>query len=229
MAQLSSGRLLQRYDDWVPNMRDARPSSTSGNDVELDPEDCVLTREYTPNGSLKGYLCAHNNKISMAQRLRWTAEGLQLSDSADVIHRDVEPKSPLLDADLVLKIADFSSSSLNGSQPSACVGTKFLQPNFNWRKPLTIQQDLFSFGSTIYNTMTWQAPFQELQSNEATELYKTNAFPSVTRILYREITEQCWHYEVASAQEIYDSMQIIEMKLLCEINIHRNSVNANLC
>jgi hypothetical protein len=92
---------------------------------------------------------------------------------------------------------------------------------------MTIQQDLFSFCSTIYNTMTCQAPVQELQSNEATELYKANAFPSVTRIPWSEIIEQCWHYEVASAEEIYNSIQIIELKLLCEINIHRNSINAN--
>src|SRR5437762_9967057 len=90
--------------------------------INWDPEECVLTMEYLPNGSLKDYLLAHN-KISMIQRLRWVgeaAEGLQLLHSANVIHCDVEPKNFLLDADLGLNIADFSGSSLEGSQASAC-------------------------------------------------------------------------------------------------------------
>src|SRR5450432_1780361 len=127
-----------------------------------------------PSGCLKDYLYAHNDRISLPQRFRWakeTVEGLQLLHSTNVIHCDLDPKNLLLDADLGLKIADFSGSSLEGSKASACVGTRFLQPEFNWRKPPTIQQDLFSLGSTIYSIMTGHAPFEELQSNEVQQLY----------------------------------------------------------
>ena len=65
-----------------------------------------------------------------------------------------------------------------------------------------IQQDLFSFGSTINNVMTGKAPFQELQSNKVKELYKANEFPDMTGLLYEDITKQCWNYEIASAQEV---------------------------
>jgi len=108
-----------------------------------------------------------------------------------VIHCDVEPKTLLLDTDLGLKIADFSGSSLEGLQALACARTRFLQPDFNWRKPPTIYQDLFSFGSTIYTIMTGQAPFPEQQSHKVKELYKANEFPNVREILCGKIIEQC--------------------------------------
>jgi serine/threonine protein kinase len=158
--------------------------------------------EYIPNCCLKDYLGAHNDKISKTQRVRETAKELQLLHSADVIHCDMEPKNLLLDAGLGIRIADFSGSSLKGSQASACAGTRFLPPAFNLRTPPMIQQDLFSFGSTINNVMTGKAPFQELQSNKVKELYKANEFPDMTGLLYGDITKQCWNYEIPFAQEV---------------------------
>ena len=192
--------------------------------INWDSKDCVLTMDYMPNGCLDDYLRENNDKISTKQRLQWireAAEGLQLLHSADVIHCDVEPKNFLLDTDLGLKIADFGGSSLEGSQPSACAGARFTSPDFNWRSPPTIQQDLYSFGSTIYNIMTGRAPFHDLPNDKVEELYKANKFPNVAGIVCGEIIERCWHCHVATAQEIYHLIQVIEEKLSCEIKIHR--------
>jgi len=169
-----------------------------------------------PHGCLKDYLSTYNDKIPTRQRLQWVreaAEGLQLLHSANVIHCDVEPRNFLLDAELSLKIADFSGSSLKGSQASACVGTRFLPPNFNWCSLPTVQQDLYSFGSTIYNIMTGKPPFQELPSDKVRELYKGYQFPDVTGLLCGEIIERCWRCEIASAQEISKFIQTLEMEL----------------
>ena len=184
--------------------------------IDWNPEECVLTMEYMPHGCLKDYLSTYNDKIPTRQRLQWVreaAEGLQLLHSANVIHCDVEPRNFLLDAELSLKIADFSGSSLEGSQASACVGTRFLPPDFNWCSLPTVQQDLYSFGSTIYNIMTGKPPFQELPSDKVRELYKGYQFPDVTGLLCGEIIERCWRCEIASAQEISKFIQTIEMEL----------------
>lgn len=101
--------------------------------IDWNPDDCCLTMEYMSNGCLKDYLRAHNEEISTLQRLQWiqeAAEGLQLLHSANIIHCDVEPKNFLLDADLGLRIADFSGSSLDGLQALACAGTRFEPPGF---------------------------------------------------------------------------------------------------
>lgn len=175
--------------------------------------------EYMPNGCLKDYL-AHNDKISTTQRLHWileAVEGLQLLHSANILHCDVEPKNFLLDADLGLRIADFSGSSLKGSHTSTCADARFLPPEFNLHRMPTVQDDLYGFGSTIYSIMTDQYPFQELPSNEVEKLYKAHKFPDVTGISCGEIIERCWRNEFVSAQEIYDLIQT--KTLSCKIAI----------
>lgn len=107
--------------------------------VELkgwDPEACTLTLKYMPNGTLEEYIKSYHGQISPAERLRWTAqaaEGLQFLHSAGVIHCDVGPHNLLLDADLSLKIADFSGSSLDGSRAMVCPGIRYTLPDPNWK------------------------------------------------------------------------------------------------
>ena len=105
-----------------------------------------------PNGNLKDFIRAQNAQLSTNQRLQWAqeaAEGLQLLQDADVIHCDVEPRNFLIDANLGLKIGDFGGASFKGSQASACAATRFLPPDFDWRRQPTIKDDLFGLGSTI--------------------------------------------------------------------------------
>ena len=178
--------------------------------VDWDSETCCLTMEYMPNGNLNDYLRAHNDKISLVQRLQWileAAEGLQLLHSADIMHCDVEPKNFLLDEDLSLRISDFSGSSIKGAQPTAHAGTRFSQPSYDWRYAPTIQDDLFAFGSTIHTIVTGLYPFQEIDSDEVIKRYEAQEWPNVTGILCGGIIERCWRCEIASAQEIYDTIQ----------------------
>ncbi|KAF1951804.1 kinase-like protein [Byssothecium circinans] len=177
--------------------------------IHWDPNNCVLMLEYMPNGNLGAYMSAHNNTITMPQRLRWmkeAAEGLQLLHSTEVMHCDVEPKNFLLDASLGLRITDFGGSSLGGSRATACPGTRFEPPNFDWTSPQTIKDDLFSLGSTMYNILTGERPYQEIPSDEVRRRYQAHAFPDVSKIPCGEVIEWCWRGEIRSAQDIVNYM-----------------------
>lgn len=166
--------------------------------------------EYMSNGSLKDFIDAKNNVISTPQRLQWAreaAEGLQVLHAANIINCDVDPKNLFLNADLSLKIAYFSGSSLNGLSSSACASQRFLLPNFDWRRPPVVQDDLFSLGSLIYFIMTGQYPFQELASDEVEANYKAYRFPNDESVDYRDVIKRCWSLEANSAQDVYLSLQ----------------------
>lgn len=178
--------------------------------IDWDPKECVLTMEYMDNGSLKDFILAKNDSVSTAQRLQWAreaAEGLQLLHAVDVIHCDVEPKNFFLDANLHLKIADFSGSSLDGYQPSACVNPRFLHPNFDWRHQPVAQDDLFSLGSLIYFIMTGHYPFHELASDEVETNYKNHKFPDVSGVICGDVIRRCWNLELSSAQDVLQSLK----------------------
>lgn len=168
--------------------------------------------EYAANGSLKDFLLAQNDKISIKQRLHWAqeaAEGLQLLHDAKVIHCDVEPRNFLVDTNLGIKIADFGGSSFQGSQPSACAGARFLPPNFDWCRRPTVEDDLFGLGSTIYFIMTGHYPFAELDSDAIEANYRAHKFPDVKGIICGDMIKQCWSSEIGSAQVIYELIQDI--------------------
>jgi len=116
----------------------------------------------------------------------------------------MEPKNLLLDANLGLKIADSSGSSLEGSRALECIGKRVSPPDLDWGRQPTVQDDLFGLGSTLYCIMTGQHPFQELPSDEVEDNYRTHKFPDVSNIRCGSIIKWCWHSKVASAQEIYD-------------------------
>lgn len=176
-----------------------------------DPEQCTLTLEDMPNGSLRDYLEVNRESISLDQRLAWAeqaAEGLQLLHSADVVHCDVGTRNFLVGADLSLRIADFSGSSLQGSRPSACPGTRSTRPDFDWRTPPKVEDDIFSLGSTIYTIITGQAPFQELDSDEVERRYAAGSFPDVSDQLCGHVIEGCWTGNISSAQQVLDLLAI---------------------
>jgi serine/threonine protein kinase len=136
----------------------------------------TLMLEYMPNGTLEAYVKSHHGQISMAQRLQWiaqAAEGLQLLHSAGVIHCDVGPHNLLLDADMSLRIADFSGSSLDGSRVMVCPRTRYAAPDPDWKpgKPPRVEEDLFALGSTIFYITMGKAPFDGLPDEEVEKKY----------------------------------------------------------
>lgn len=172
-----------------------------------DPDDCSLTMEYMPNGSLNPYIDAHHDTISTPQRLQWimeAAEGLQLLHSANIIHCDAVPRNFLLDANLGLRIADFGGSVYEGWNGTAWPGSGFALPDGSSDARPTVQFDFFALGSTIYVIMTGREPFHELSSDEVGKLFSAQEFPDTTEIIIGEIISGCWHGEFTSAQEIYD-------------------------
>lgn len=183
--------------------------------LDWDPEGCVLTMEYMPNGTLKDFLSVNNEAISTALRFQWAkeaAEGLQVLHDAEVVHCDVEPKNFLLDSDLDLKISDFSGSSLEGTRASACAGRRYSRPGFDFHRQQTVEDDLFGLGSTIFFIMTGEIPFQDLPSDEVEKNYKAQVYPNVTNITCGDVIRKCWDSEVESAQEVYEYIRDIESK-----------------
>jgi serine/threonine protein kinase len=45
--------------------------------IDWDPKECVLTMEYMSNGSLKDFILAKNDSISLPQRLQWAREAAE--------------------------------------------------------------------------------------------------------------------------------------------------------
>ena len=183
-----------------------------------DPRDYTLVLEYMPHGSLESYIALNHSKISMVQRLRWiaeAAEALHLLHSRNIIHCDVGPHNFLLDSDKSLRIADFSGSSIDGGKAMVSPGIRYTAPDPEWTpgKPPTVDEDLFSLGSTIYYIMMGYAPFHELSDKEVERKFMKAEFPDLNGVACWEIIKLCWHQQIHSA--------LLVLKLLEKGNLQR--------
>ena len=177
--------------------------------IAWDPEECVLTMEYMPNGTLKDYLRNNEERIGIPQRIKWAQEAataLQLLHKHSVIHSDIQPNNFLLDAKLSLRISDFASASLLGYGASGAAITRFAWPGFAW-KYADVQQDIFGFGSLLYFIVTGDYPYEELSSAEVEVNFRGQRFPDLTNLTFKDTIQGCWTTKFASMDDVYDSMQ----------------------
>lgn len=177
-----------------------------------DPEECAITMEFAPNGSLNDYLRDHPD-IPTQQRRQWAiecAEGLAVLHAAEIIHFDFKPGNLLLDAALHIKLIDFGSASLQGSKPHGYSPSRYSpwgdSPEDTW--PLGVQVDIFALGSTIFKIWTAEDPFGEQSSEEVTLRFCRNEYPDVTTLSCGDIIRKCWTGGFTSAEEVKQALEV---------------------
>lgn len=110
-----------------------------------------------------------------------------------------------------LKIADFGGSSLDGSRPMVCPGTRYTAPDPDWKpgKLPTVKEDLFALGSTICFIVTGKAPFEDLPDDVVEKMYLDGTFPDLAGVPWAELIVLCWQQKVHSALEIREVAESI--------------------
>jgi serine/threonine protein kinase len=95
------------------------------------------------------------------------ADAMQYLHENGIIHRDLKPAHLLLESDGRLHIAGFGGARVRGEQDlcseDSMVGTPlYMSPELTHKRraaagPLS---DIYSFGATLYETLTWQPPLR---------------------------------------------------------------------
>lgn len=151
--------------------------------------------EYAPNGNLRSF---HNrNQVDGKQKLQWAvqiAQALHFTHLAGIIHGDLTCQNVLLDAKLNTRLSDFAGSSLDGSPLLIAVTASHEYPG----PALSVQGDLFAFGSVLYEMMTGKAPYTELADDEILGRYAKGDFPATESLhAIGNVIRKCWqgHYD----------------------------------
>lgn len=112
----------------------------------------------------------------MTERFRYRA-AKQAVKTVDFIHRkgiihsDLAARQFLLDDRLNLRLSDFGGSSLDGSAALIMENITHFLPR-DEDSPNTVQSDIFTLGSTLYEIMTGQKPFKGKLDKEVQDYYK---------------------------------------------------------
>ncbi|MFT7464751.1 MAG: hypothetical protein ACI9EF_003110 [Pseudohongiellaceae bacterium] len=102
----------------------------------------------------------------IAQFFAVAADALQLAHDAGVIHRDLKPANMLVAADDRPRIADFNLATVRGIEANSQSGDLartdcYMSPEQANAKAVELdhRSDIFSLGTTLYEALTLQRPF----------------------------------------------------------------------
>ncbi|KAL5411207.1 hypothetical protein PMIN04_010329 [Paraphaeosphaeria minitans] len=168
--------------------------------------------EYASNQGILQYLREHKNDISVKQRIQWCQEiscTLAFIHSNKVVHGDFKCDNIFLDDSLRSKVADFGGSSMDGSELRIMVSASHRGP----RDLKPIEEDIFALGSTMYEIMTGQAPYNGHEEEEIVDLFTKSKFPNTISLgPIGNIIQNCWQGKYARAHEVWTSVTVIQKR-----------------
>lgn len=164
----------------------------------------LIIMELCPNGSLVSYLRKNKGKVTIGEKLRFTAEassGLAYLERMNCIHRDVAARNCLLSAKNEIKISDFGLADNKGMT----IDHSLDKLPIKWLAPETMQDKVYSLKSDIwaFGIMVWEIfadgdePYPGLNNTQARAkivvLDYRMKFPDDTPPDLVQVIATCWN------------------------------------
>jgi serine/threonine protein kinase len=137
------------------------------------------------------------------------AEALLFIHSKDVIHGDLSTHNILVTNQEKLVLADFAGSPVHGLTGLVRYGTRHTSPNYKTGHP-HIQNDIFAFGSILYEISSWKHLYPEIEIAEEWKIeqaYKAKRFPDTSSYSLHSIIQQCWYDKIKSAEVLLQQIR----------------------
>ena len=130
-------------------------------------EEPYFVMEYIEGNTLTSII-AKNRSISLSDILFIGAQvssGLHAAHQKGLVHRDIKPGNIMITPDGKVKVTDFGIVSLQNEESDitktgSILGTaSYISPEQAQGKPVSIESDLYSLGTVLYELITGKAPF----------------------------------------------------------------------
>ncbi len=130
-------------------------------------EEPYFVMEYIEGDTLTSII-AKNKTISLSDILFIGAQvssGLHAAHQKGLVHRDIKPGNIMITPDGKVKVTDFGIVSLQNEESDitktgAVLGTaSYISPEQAQGKPVSIESDLYSLGTVLYELITGKTPF----------------------------------------------------------------------
>lgn len=184
------------------------------------PQLCIIT-EYMPGGSLYEYLHKHHVLLKLSQLLSFAIDvckGMEYLHQNNIIHRDLKTANLLMDANNVVKVADFGVARFqnNGGVMTAETGTyRWMAPEIINHQPYDQKADVFSFAIVLWELLTAKVPYDTMTPLQAALGVRQGLRPELPENAHPkllDLMQRCW---VATPSDRPDFSAIkVELELL---------------
>lgn len=150
--------------------------------VCVDGDDCFMISEYLENGSLFDHLHGKKRKEKLTNEiifeiLKGILRALQYIHSKGIVHCDLKSSNILIDDSWSIKLADFGLSKkmigvniLDKNRQSRVGTPNWMAPEICRGENYTDKADVYSFGLIVWEIVTNQVPYREMNANQIISL-----------------------------------------------------------
>ncbi|XP_074566620.1 serine/threonine-protein kinase STY17-like [Curcuma longa] len=163
-------------------------------------EFCIVT-EYMTGGNLYDYLHKHHMSLELPQLLKFAIDickGMDYLHQNNIIHRDLKTANLLMDANNVVKVADFGVARFQNEEGimTAETGT------YRWMAPEVINHllydykaDVFSFAIVLWELATSRVPYDKMSPLQAALGVRQGLRPDPPNHMHprlQDLMRRCW-------------------------------------
>ena len=187
----------------------------------------VLITEMIPNGTLEDILQferknGFNSKLSPTQKLiviYGIALGMKQLHMQSIIHRNLNPKSILLDDSFYPKISCFGScvsilETLYYYGPDYIGGNKYIAPEVWSKKKYTKASDVYAFAMIVYEMMTNKKPFEKIiNKNDIRTKVCAGDRPRFNKSIpycYKKLIMSCWSEKPSDRPSFNEIVELLK-------------------
>jgi serine/threonine protein kinase len=182
------------------------------NCLSICPQKDYIELEYYPNDNLKKYVNRNSSNITNGDLKRWATQMIKsvaYIHSKGVRHSDLRLDQWLVDESLNARLCDFNAAGFDdqpdlGIKARRSLGLE-IPSHYLPRDPennSTMQSDIFALGSSLYELVTGQTPYNDLEEQVIQSLFEVETFPNTDTLLFGGIILGCWIKEFASVNDI---------------------------
>ncbi|KAI9750577.1 MAG: ATP binding [Chaenotheca gracillima] len=235
-ARLRCAREIEVYER-LETGRDPRPDSIL--QYRGVRSDGALRLEYAAGGNFKQHLVQSRETIQPDEMLRWAKQGAQAlayCHANSVLHGDICGNNFMLDGDMNLKLGDFAGSAIDQLPALVAYHTTHQLPGIEMSSPdgdmmITIESEIFAFGSLLYEIMNDLHPYASLSENEVERRYLRKEFPDTSQFgALGPIIAGCWALQFETMEDVvksiesrsrqYHRMQALAVSFTCLLVVH---------
>ncbi|KAJ8633932.1 hypothetical protein MRB53_027268 [Persea americana] len=188
------------------------------------PELCIVT-EFMPGGSLYDFLHMHHNFLELSQLLKFVTDickGMEYLHQKNIIHRDLKTANLLMDAENVVKVADFGVARFQcqGGVMTAETGTyRWMAPEVINHQAYDQKADVFSFAIVLWELTTAKVPYDNMTPLQAALGVRKGLRPELPENMHPrllDLMQRCWD-AVPSQRPSFSEIRIELEDILQEI------------
>ena len=182
--------------------------------LAVGPARSYIELEFYSNGTLKAYVDKHRATLTDAYLKRWTRqmiEAIIYIHAMGVTHSDLRLDQWLLDRVFDARLSDFNGSGYERNTALELEGCKPLgieiSSHYLPRDPMadnTVESDIFALGSSLYELVAGEKPYETLTNEKIEALFSQGTFPSIEKLLFGQVIMGCWKREYTSAKDVLE-------------------------